>query len=460
MKKTLYTTSIVIAAAFILLFALNRIGPKRTTNEFYTKVQKGQFEISVISAGELLAEKSVDIKGPEIAMGRDIRFFNIKIQDLIPEGTLVKEGDYIATLDRTDLNNSLKDAQDLLTTRQTNLDMKLLDSAVVLNDLRDGIKNQRFIVQEAAMTLHNSKYEPPTTIRQAEIELDKSQRSLEQLQRSYTQILAQNKTDIINQNYWVNKVSRRVKDIEEVLSEFTVKAPAPGMVIYKREWSGNKRKVGSMIDPFDRVVATLPDLTSMLSKTYVNEIDVSKMKIGQNVNITIDAFPKKMYTGTVSFVANVGEKLLNSDDKVFEVQIKVAGSDLALRPSMTTGNKIIVSTMKDAIYIPVECVQAGVDSIPFVYTKKGIKQIVLLGESNEKYVLIEKGLDAGTLLYLNNPENPEKFRLEGKELIQIIKEREKARNDVAGVRCTGRSLGESFNLVPHELSQSDFHKPS
>jgi multidrug efflux pump subunit AcrA (membrane-fusion protein) len=433
MKKTLYTTSIVIAAAFILLFALNRIGSKKTTNEFYTKVQKGQFEISVISAGELLAEKSVDIKGPEIAMGRDIRFFNIKIQDLIPEGTVVKEGDYIATLDRTDLNNSLKDAQDLLTTRQTNLDMKLLDSAVVLNDLRDGIKNQRFIVQEAAMTLHNSKYEPPTTIRQAEIELDKSQRSLEQLQRSYTQILAQNKTDIINQNYWVNKVSRRVKDIEEVLSEFTVKAPAPGMVIYKREWSGNKRKVGSMIDPFDRVVATLPDLTSMLSKTYVNEIDVSKMKIGQNVNITIDAFPKKMYTGTVSFVANVGEKLLNSDDKVFEVQIKVAGSDLALRPSMTTGNKIIVSTMKDAIYIPVECVQAGVDSIPFVYTKKGIKQIVLLGESNEKYVLIEKGLDAGTLLYLNNPENPEKFRLEGKELIQIIKEREKARNNVAGV---------------------------
>jgi multidrug efflux pump subunit AcrA (membrane-fusion protein) len=433
MKKTLYTTGIVIVAAFILLYALNRIGSKRSTSEFYTKVQKGQFEISVISAGELMAERSVDIKGPEIAMGRDIRFFNIKIQDLMPEGTVVKAGDYIATLDRTDLNNSLKDAQDLLTTMQTNLDMKLLDSSVVLNDLRDGIKNQRFIVQEAAMTLYNSKYEPPTTIRQAEIELDKAQRSLEQLQRSYTQVLAQNKTDIINQTYWVNKVSRRVKDIEEVLSEFTVKAPAPGMVIYKKEWSGNKRKVGSMINPFDRVVATLPDLTSMISKTYVNEIDVSKMKTGQSVNIAIDAFPKKTYTGAVSFVANIGEKLLNSDDKVFEVQIKVAGSDPALRPSMTTGNKIIVSTVKDAIYIPVECVQAGVDSIPFVYTKKGIKQIVLLGESNEKYVLIEKGLDAGTLLYLNNPENPEKFRLEGKELIQIIKEREKARSDVAGM---------------------------
>ena len=432
MKKTLITTGIIAVVAFIILFALTRIGSKKNRIELYTEVKKGQFEISVTSAGELIAEKSVDIKGPEIAMGRDIRFMNIKIQDLIPEGTVIKKGDYVATLDRTDLNNNLKDAQESLTTLKTNLEVKLLDTAVVLNNLRDEIKNQQFTVQEAAMTLHNSKYEPPTTIREAEIQLDKAQRTLEQQQRSYTQIFAQNKTDIVNQNYWVRKVSQRVKDIEEVLAEFTIKAPASGMVIYKREWSGTKRKVGSMINPFDRVVATLPDLTSMISKTYINEIDVSKMKNGQNVNITIDAFPKKRFNGIVSFVANVGEKLLNTNDKVFEVQVKVDGNDPELRPSMTTGNKIIVTIVKDAIYIPIECVQAGTDSIPFVYTKRGTKQIVLLGESNEKQVLIEKGLEPGTLIFLNNPENPEKFRLEGKDLMKIIKEREKSRSAMAG----------------------------
>jgi multidrug efflux pump subunit AcrA (membrane-fusion protein) len=424
MKKTLIVSGSVILISFILLFAVNRIGSKRIPAEYYAKVLKGQFEISVISAGELVPERSVDIKGPEIAMGRDIRFFSIKIQDLVPEGVVVKEGDYIATLDRTDLNNSLKDAQDLLTTLQTALNVKLLDTAVVLNELRDGIKNQRFTVQEAEMTLHNSKYEPLPTIRQAEIELDKARRSLEQQLRGYTQVEAQNKTDIVNQTYWVNKVSRRVRDIEEILTEFTIKAPSPGMVIYKREWSGN---------PFDRVVATLPDLTSMLSKTYINEIDVSKIRTGQNVSITIDAFPKKSYNGTVSFVANVGEKMLNTDDKVFEIQIKVAGSDPELRPSMTTGNKIIVSSVKNAVYIPIECVQAGIDSIPYVFTKKGIKQIVLLGESNEKYVQIEKGLEEGTLLYLNNPENPEKFRLEGKDLVREIREKEKAKRNIAGM---------------------------
>jgi len=433
MKRTFIITAIVVVSAFLILYILNKVASKRNPTEFFTEVKRGQFEIAITSAGELLAEKSIDIKGPEIAMGRDIRFMNIKITDLIPEGTVVKEGEYIGTLDRTDLNNNLKDAQESRLTLQTKLDMKLLDSAVVLTDLRDQIKNQRFTVEEAAMTFHNSKYEPPTTIREAEINLDKARRVLEQLQRSYQQVMAQNKTDIVNQKYWLNKVSRRVSDLEEVLAGFTIKAPSSGMVIYKKEWSGTKRKVGSMINPFDRVVATLPDLTSMLSKTYINEIDISKTKPGQQVDITIDAFPKKKYKGIVSYVANIGEKLNNTNDKVFEVQIRVDGSDPALRPSMTTGNKIIVKTVKDAIYIPIECVQAGIDSIPFVYTKKGVKQVVILGESNEKYILIEKGLEAGTLLYISNPENPEKFKMDGKELIPIIRARDKDRNKTARV---------------------------
>lgn len=67
--------------------------------------------------------------------------------------------------------------------------MKLLDSAVVLNDRRDEIRNQKFAVEEAAMTLHNSKYEPPTTIRQAEIALDKAKRVLEQRERGYMRLM-------------------------------------------------------------------------------------------------------------------------------------------------------------------------------------------------------------------------------------------------------------------------------
>jgi len=56
--------------------------------------------------------------------------------------------------------------------------------------------------------------------------------------------------------------------------------------------------------------------------------------------------------------------------------------------------------------------------------KNKTKKIVLIGESNDKYTLIEKGLEPGSQVYLLPPENPEKFRLTGKELIPEIRRRE------------------------------------
>src|SRR4030067_3112920 len=116
---------------------------------------------------------------------------------------------------------------------------------------------------------------------------------------------------------------QRVADLQTVLSKFIIYAPSEGMVIYKRDRSGAKRKVGSSISPWDNVVATLPDMSTMISKTYVNEIDVSKVKMGQQVDILVDAFPERSYTGLVTSVANIGEQLPNADAKVFEVVVKV-----------------------------------------------------------------------------------------------------------------------------------------
>jgi HlyD family secretion protein len=427
MKRTLIITGIIVFIAIIALIVFNKVTSKNDTSKLFTEVKKGRFEITVTTTGELIAEKSVDIKGPEFAIRGDIRAMDIKILDLVPEGTIVKQGDYIAKLDRTNLENNLKDNLERLTTLQTNLEMKILDTAVVLNDLRDGIRNQTYIVDEASITLRNSKYEPPTTIRQAEIDYDKAKRVLEQKERSYTLRLAQNLTDINNIKYYVSRWTRRVNELQEVLSKFTITAPSPGMIIYKRDRRGNKRKTGSQINPFDRVVATLPDLSSMISKIYVNEIDVSKVKVGQKASITIDAFPEKSYTGTVISIANIGDNLPNTDSKVFEAQIKIDGSNPAFRPTMTTGNKVIIKTIDDGVYIPFECVQTGTDSIPYVYTKDGTKQIVILGESNDKNIIIEQGLEPGKSVYLNLPEKPEKFRLAGDDLITIIREREKVR---------------------------------
>lgn len=416
MKKTIVITAIVVAAAFLALFVFNRITSAKDEAGLFAEAAEGRFEIAITTAGELLAENSVDIIAPALTMQRDIRATNIRIQDLVTEGTEVKKGDWIATLDRTTFDNTLKDEQERVVTVRTEYEMALLDTAMTLSNLRDQIENQIHTVEEARITLRNSKYEPPTTIRQAEISYDKAQRVLEQLRRSYTLAQAQTETRIRNIRIRLNRVERRVQDYEEVLAGFVITAPSDGMVIYKKDRLGNKRKAGANINPMDRVVATLPDLSSMLSKVYVSEIDISKVKKGLPVNVTIDAFPDKSYSGSVFTVANIGEQLPNSDSKVFEVMIKIDGSDYSLRPSMTTNNKIIIDVLENVTYIPNECIHTGTDSIPVVYTRGGVRQIVIPGKANDKEIVIEKGVKPGMVLYREIPADAGKFRLAGEEL--------------------------------------------
>ncbi len=422
MRRTLILSGIVLLVAAAGVWYYSKGQKKEEVQQLYTEVMRGKFEVLVTVTGELQAEHSVRIMAPTELRSRNLRFSQIKIQDLIPEGTVVDSGDYVALLDRSDASNRLKDMLDELEQYQSNLMKTRLDTTMQLRGLRDQLINLQYAVEEAQITLEQSKYEPPATIRQAKINLDKAERALGQAKKNYFLKVKQAEADMKQAEFNLKKQQRRVQEMENVISKFEIHAPASGMVIYQKEWGGQKRKVGSMISPWDLTVATLPDMSSMISKTYVNEIDISKVKKGQKVRIGVDAFPEKKYTGVVYEVANIGEQLPNTDAKVFEVNIKVDGSDPILRPAMTTSNQIITASYDSVLFIPLEAVFVE-DSIPYVFKKSGVKQVVLLGPENENEVIVEKGLKEGDRILLNMPENPEKYSLTGEELIPVIKDR-------------------------------------
>ena len=146
-------------------------------------------------------------------------------------------------------------------------------------------------------------------------------------------------------------------------------------------------------------------MTNLISRTYINEIDISKIKEGQKTDIGIDAFPDKKMTGEVVAIANIGQSMPNSDAKVFEVKIKVFGADKDLKPAMTTSNIVYTNLYKDTLYIPIDAVFEN-DSMQYVCVDNGNikRQIVKLGESNENYVVVSEGLKEGDIVCLNEPE--------------------------------------------------------
>lgn len=407
MKKKVII-GLVAVAVVVSGFLFFDIADTSETNEIIVPVRSGKFVVDITTTGELEAKNSVKIMGPGSL--RQFRVYQVSIQDIVDEGTVVEKGDWIATLDQSEFNTKLQDKQIDLEQKQSEYIQQQLDTTLQMRQARDELINLAYGVEEMQIKLDQSQFEPPATIKQAEIDLDKAARALEQAEQNYFIKLEQNKAKMFKVYAERRKTQNEYNSMRELVKSFQIMAPEPGMVVYTKGFDGKPMKAGSQIHTWDPVVATLPDLSTMLSKTYINEVDVRKIKPGQKVELGLDAFPDKKIKGTVIRVANVGEQSPNSDSKVFEASIEIEGSDPLLRPSMTTSNKIFVNEMDSALFVPLESLHSKDDSIAYVFKKSGlkvIKQEVQVGESNNNEAIIKLGLNLDDRIYLSIPSGME-----------------------------------------------------
>ncbi len=397
---------ISIAAVFLLAFAVQKV--RRSSSditEVYTEVSKGLFKIEVTTSGELDAKNSIEIMGPGGL--RRAQIWQVKIDHIVDEGTVVDSGGYIARLDQSELGDKIQKEQTDLQQTMSQYTQAKLDTALELRKARDELINLKYDIEEKEIILNQSQFEPPAEIKKAEINVEKARRAYNQAVENYRLQKEKSIAQVEEAAAKMMDDQNQLNFLQELSQNFTVKAPEPGMVIYRRSWRGQKQGVGSTLSPWDPVVAKLPDLSKMVSKTYINEVDINTVKIDQKVEIGLDAFPEKKLTGTVIEVANVGEQKPNSDAKVFQLLIEIHESDTTLRPGMTTSNTIISSEKEDVLFVPVEALHSQGDSISYVYLKNGlstIKQEVFLGESNSDEVIILKGLEENDVVYLSDPE--------------------------------------------------------
>ena len=130
MKKKYYV-GIAVFLLIIIVIIIFRPGKSDAQFQLAVKVEKGEFEILVTTTGELQAKSSVNIMGPtELRNSRSIRIRNIKIQDLVAEGTVVDSGEYVGELDRSEVGTSLKDLED-----------ELEDAEVRISDFKSEIED-------------------------------------------------------------------------------------------------------------------------------------------------------------------------------------------------------------------------------------------------------------------------------------------------------------------------------
>ncbi len=403
MKRNLLIAAGILVVLLIGYFVVK--GSKEIdATDIMASVKRGEFRVDIETTGELEAKKFVKILGPQSL--RSFQIYQVTIQNIVDEGTVVKKGDWIATLDRSEFQKKFMDKQIELEKANSKFTQIQLDTTLIMRQSRDELINLKYTVEEKKIILDQSQFEPPATIKQETINMEKATRAHEQAVENYKIKKNQNVEKMREVSAELRKVQGDFANMNKMLESFSVTAPEDGMVIYEKGWDGKPIKAGSQIQMWEPTVATLPDLTTMVSKTFVNEVDVRKVKAGQRVDVGLDAYPDKKLKGSVVQVANVGEQRPNSDAKVFEVTVEIDGTDATLRPSMTTSNKIIASIKDSTLFIALECLHSEFDSITYVYKKEGlktVKQEVIVGDTNANDAVILAGLKEDDRIYLSVP---------------------------------------------------------
>jgi len=413
-KRTFIVLGVLIVLLSLVYFKMNK---KSDVENITCKVAKGLIEIKVQTSGQLEAEKSENIVVPSELASRNVGIYEIKIADLIEEGSVVDSGQFIATLDHKVIEEVLTKAKDEMDLALVALQDAKMDSSLSLSNFRDQLINSTSDVEEKKIIVAESVYESPSVIKKAEMDLEKVVRKLEQDKKGFELKERQAKSKVDRTALELQQKKQKIDELMKLSDALTIKAPKKGMVIYAKDRMGSKIQVGASVSTWNPIIATLPDMTKLISKTYVNEIDISKIKNGQKVTLSIDAFPEKELKGEVFAVANIGQPMPKSDAKVFEVKIRVFGFDPLLKPAMTTSNTIVTGVFNDQLIIPSEAVYAN-DSVKYVYLKKKdiVRQIVDLGGENENYIIVNKGLAEGDELTLNEPEKPGDIKTVGWEI--------------------------------------------
>lgn len=409
-KKPIIIAVSVLTVAIILY----RIFAAQAEKEGDTaKCEQGTFETTVSAVGEVEAVRSLDISIPEAMTDGDVRIYWLKILDLAAEGTVVKKGDYVASLDPGDVENELKRITDNLEQANNARESAKLDSTLKLSASRANIRNAIDGLTDKELKVEQSVYESKAYQRQAQIELEKAQRMVDQKKRNYKQEKRRHEVTLEWRNNDVAYHERRKKTMLDLKAGLKVTAPAGGMLMYANTWRGSKIKVGDEVGRWMPLIATLPDLTDLVSEAFVQEVDIKEVKEGQKVRISIDAFPGKKFTGTIKSVANIGQKMPDKEMNGFKVTIKIDPTTEKILPGMTTNNLIVTQTYERALMVPRPAV-FGSDSVKFVYLRTALsttKQQVETSGENETQFRISKGLQKGDKVLLAQPENASELEL-------------------------------------------------
>ncbi len=209
----------------------------------------------------------------------------------------------------------------------------------------------------------------------------------------------------------------KLADVNEQIELATIRAQRPGLVVYgsadqnsMRFRSNSQEAIQEGATVRERQsILTIPDMREMAVKVNIHESAVQRVSVGQTVRVSVDAFPDEQLTGVVTKVAVVADSansFMNPDLKVYPTTIKIDGTHDWLRPGMSAEIEILVQSLEDVIYVPIQAVTYYDDKrVVYVSNRgRGQRREIEVGTFSESFIEIVSGLEEGEQVLLLPPQ--------------------------------------------------------
>ncbi len=357
-------------------------------------VERQDLKFSITGSGTLAAERAVAIGPPPVR-----RIWRFKINALAPEGTDVEPGDMLVSFDPSEIHKRLREDQANLEKVEEELTKTEASEGLKLKDLELQLEDARVQEEKTRNKLIQAReFESNLQVMEAQYDAELAKTRVGILEKKLVSVRKDSELQLRILKDKQKLRQRRIQANEEAIEAMTVEAKISGVVIYETDWRNEKARVGSEVYRMQQILS-LPDLDTLVIHGQVAEVDAGKLKLGQRVEVSLDALPDQVLDGTVTQIDTIF-KPASFDRPVKMLQFTVELDDLnkqTMLPGMVAKLQVLTDRFEDVLAIPLALVHVeDGQSFVWVQTEGGpVKRSIGVGKDNGVVAIVENGLDEG-----------------------------------------------------------------
>jgi len=427
-KKKIGKWTVIVAAAIVVVWVSARLVlPGHTdADPQLAAARTVSFTITVNTIGTLDAERSHVVSST-------IKGEKGKIVYIIEEGTFVKKGDVLIKFDSAYFEAEIRRLVGEIKSRESTVEARKQIVEWEKSHAEGAIKNTEFDFKDAKQEysryvsyirdleeLGKEGLQYPNEIIQAKKKAEqlfakqqKQETMFEQVKTESVFKVAAAMAELTKAQNEMETTKTALDDIKDEFRKSVVLAPFPGIVVHYETLRDNQKRKPRVGDNVwqNQQLLYLPDISSMIVKTLVREVDLHKITNGQKASIQVDAYPNLVFTGQVTSIgvlaSDGGEA--GKGEKHFQVVVSIHGENLSLRPGMTARVVIHIDTAQNILSVPVQAVfSEGANKYCYVCKGQNVEKVkVEIGRQNEDYTEIVAGLKNGDMVSLIKPADDE-----------------------------------------------------